>query len=173
MRQYLDLLSHVLDYGTDRSGAGDTLQAIRDGGFAPPLERPGAADLTAHVDFPRLAAVARAHGAAVHGPISQGRLLSALGLFPEAPLDPAHPNPQRSWVASKLTPFSARMVTEKLSCRRGGKNREYVRILVNDVEQPLEFCGRGDGLCEVGAFVESQVYARNDGEGDWEKCFAA
>jgi hypothetical protein len=61
------------------------------------------------------------------------------------------------------------MVTERLEC---GYVKEYVRILVNDELQPLKFCGAGgDGLCELGAFVESQAYARSDGAGDFEKCF--
>lgn len=70
-----------LDYGRAESGPGDTLQALRDGRPAPPLERPGEADLTAHVDFAALARTARAAGAAVHGPVPQGRFLAALGLF--------------------------------------------------------------------------------------------
>lgn len=70
-----------LDYGRAESGPGDTLQALRDGRPAPPLEHPGEADLTAHVDFAALARAARAAGAAVHGPVPQGRFLAALGLF--------------------------------------------------------------------------------------------
>ena len=67
-----------------------------------------------------------------------------------------------------MVPFSAQMVTEKVLCR----GKEYVRIFVNDALQPLEVCGaKEDGLCELGAFVESQVYARSDGSGDFEKCF--
>lgn len=59
---------------------------------------------------------------------------------------------------------------EKLRC---GDDGEYIRILVNDAVQPLEFCGANeDGLCTLGAFVESQAYARNNGNGDWEKCFS-
>ncbi len=71
----------LLDYGPDRPGNGDTLQALRDGRPAPPLDAPGEADLTAHVDFPALRAIALAEGAAVWGPESQGAFLSALGLF--------------------------------------------------------------------------------------------
>ena len=54
----------------------------------------------------------------------------------------------------------------------GGGGGEFVRLLVNDAVQPLEFCGGDEeGLCTVEAFVDSQAYARNDGEGDFEKCF--
>ena len=48
---------------------------------------------------------------------------------------------------------------------------EYVRIFVNDVRQPLEFCGADeDGMCKLKQFVNSQEYARNDGFGDFEGC---
>lgn len=96
-------------------------------------------------------------------------IYAAMGLFPQhLALDPSRPDPKRSWVASRLVPFAARMITEKLMC---GKT-EYVRVFVNDARQPLKFCGAGeDGLCELGAFVASQVYARHDGNGDFEKCF--
>lgn len=48
---------------------------------------------------------------------------------------------------------------------------EYVRIFVNDVRQPLDFCGAGeDGMCKLCDFVKSQEYARNDGFGDFEGC---
>ena len=70
-----------LDYGPDRPGTGDTLQALRNGASSPPLEHAGEADLTAHVDFPLLAHLARQAGAAVHGPDGQGAFLAGLGLF--------------------------------------------------------------------------------------------
>jgi NADH dehydrogenase [ubiquinone] 1 alpha subcomplex assembly factor 7 len=43
------------------------------------LDDPGDADLSTHVDFAAFAAAARAAGAAVHGPVAQGRFLAALG----------------------------------------------------------------------------------------------
>lgn len=73
------------------------------------------------------------------------------------------------------------MVTERLSCLIPGNRTSqteangnvYVRILVDDALQPLEFCGANeDGICQLDAFVKSQSYARNDGEGDFEKCYA-
>jgi SAM-dependent MidA family methyltransferase len=70
----------VVDYGYAKSAPGETLQAVRGHRFHPPLEAPGEADLTAHVDFERLAAAARAEGAAVHGPVGQGAFLRALGI---------------------------------------------------------------------------------------------
>ena len=48
--------------------------------FHDPLADPGAADLTAHVDFEALSTAARQAGAAAHGPIPQGAFLTALGI---------------------------------------------------------------------------------------------
>ncbi|HBK04740.1 MAG TPA: methyltransferase [Acetobacteraceae bacterium] len=70
-----------LDYGPARSAAGDSLQALADKRPVNPLTVAGSADLTAHVDFADLGAIAKAHGAAVQGPETQGAFLSALGLF--------------------------------------------------------------------------------------------
>jgi len=70
-----------LDYGPERSAPGESLQAIRAGRQADPLEAPGEADLTAHVDFAALARFAQAAGAASWGPIPQGPFLARLGLF--------------------------------------------------------------------------------------------
>ncbi|KAJ7581514.1 acid phosphatase [Mycena floridula] len=93
---------------------------------------------------------------------------SALGLFNQStPLDPTCSGGRRTWIAAHMVPFSARMITEKLACQ----GKEFVRILVNDALQPLEFCQGKDGLCELDAFVQSQAYARNDGDGDFERCF--
>src|SRR5262249_41868156 len=65
----------VIDYGHAESAAGDTLQAVGRHGFADPLATAGEVDLTAHVDFAALARTARAAGAHVHGPLSQGEFL--------------------------------------------------------------------------------------------------
>lgn len=70
-----------MDYGPQASAAGESLQAIRDGAPTDPLDRPGSADLTAHVDFASLADTAAWEGAAVHGPVAQGLFLARLGLF--------------------------------------------------------------------------------------------
>jgi SAM-dependent MidA family methyltransferase len=70
-----------LDYGPEHSGFGDSLQAIAQGKSADPLGPPGAADLTAHVDFAALAVAARAAGGSVQGPEPQGLFLARLGLF--------------------------------------------------------------------------------------------
>ncbi len=75
----------IIDYGYDGGPVvGDTLQALRKHAFAPVLESPGDADITAHVDFAALAAAARAGGAQSHGPVTQGELLTRLGVVQRA-----------------------------------------------------------------------------------------
>jgi NADH dehydrogenase [ubiquinone] 1 alpha subcomplex assembly factor 7 len=71
----------LLDYGPERSAAGDSLQALSKGGPVDPLSAPGTVDLTAHVDFAAFAAAARDAGAVTHGPLPQGVFLTRLGLF--------------------------------------------------------------------------------------------
>jgi len=70
----------VIDYGHDRSGAGETLQAVSDHGYVDALAQPGEVDLTAHVDFQALAEAAESMGARVFGPVAQGRFLRQLGV---------------------------------------------------------------------------------------------
>ncbi|MEK7265780.1 MAG: SAM-dependent methyltransferase [Pseudomonadota bacterium] len=70
----------IVDYGHLHSGAGDTLQAVRRHAYWPVLASPGRADITAHVNFERMARAAFAAGAAAHGPLSQGDFLQRLGL---------------------------------------------------------------------------------------------
>ena len=70
----------IIDYGHQQPGFGDTLQAVKLHRRHDALDEPGAADLTAHVDFSALASEARREGANVFGPIPQGRFLRALGI---------------------------------------------------------------------------------------------
>jgi NADH dehydrogenase [ubiquinone] 1 alpha subcomplex assembly factor 7 len=70
----------VIDYGHLRSEAGDTLQAIAQHSFADPLQNPGQADVTAHVDFEALGRAAEDVGARVHGPVTQSEFLKRLGI---------------------------------------------------------------------------------------------
>ncbi|MFN3943790.1 MAG: class I SAM-dependent methyltransferase [Allosphingosinicella sp.] len=70
----------IVDYGHERSGVGDTLQAVSAHAFADPWREPGERDLTAHVDFQALAEAARAAGADVCGPATQGDWLKAMGI---------------------------------------------------------------------------------------------
>ena len=48
------LAALIIDYGHEETGFGDTLQAVRRHRFADALAAPGAADLSAHVDFAEL-----------------------------------------------------------------------------------------------------------------------
>jgi NADH dehydrogenase [ubiquinone] 1 alpha subcomplex assembly factor 7 len=72
-----------IDYGNWIS-RGDTFQALRQHAPEDPLAHPGAADLTAHVDFEPLARAARAAGAATSALTPQGVLLERLGITPRA-----------------------------------------------------------------------------------------
>jgi SAM-dependent MidA family methyltransferase len=68
----------LFDYGYWGPAFGDTLQALRHNVYADPLDQPGDADLTTHVDFHHLAAAAQP--ALFHGPVSQGDFLETLGI---------------------------------------------------------------------------------------------
>lgn len=71
------------DYGYLTPAPGDSFQALRRHGFADPLAEPGKADLTAHVDFAALAAVARSAGLAAQL-TTQGDFLLRMGLLERA-----------------------------------------------------------------------------------------
>ncbi len=70
----------IVDYGYAVPAFAETLQAVRRHRFVDPLDDPGTADLSAHVDFGGLRRAAEAAGAAVHGPVPQGAFLRALGI---------------------------------------------------------------------------------------------
>jgi NADH dehydrogenase [ubiquinone] 1 alpha subcomplex assembly factor 7 len=71
----------IVDYGHERSGVGDTLQAVAAHSYADPWLDPGERDLTAHVDFQALAEAARAEeGVRLYGPVGQGAWLKAMGI---------------------------------------------------------------------------------------------
>ncbi len=88
----------IVDYGHARSGFADTFQALRRHRFADPLEQPGEADLTFHVDFEVLAGAAKAKNADVFGPVTQGRFLTALGIR------------QRSEILKRSAPAYAQLI---------------------------------------------------------------
>ena len=71
----------IVDYGDWRS-RGDTMQALRAHRFDDPLAHPGAADLTAHVDFEALARAA--HPLRATALTTQGALLDRLGITARA-----------------------------------------------------------------------------------------
>jgi SAM-dependent MidA family methyltransferase len=70
----------LIDYGRDRPGPGDTLQALHRHRKVDPLEQPGAADLTMWADFPRVLEAAVHAGADVTGCRGQGEFLRLLGI---------------------------------------------------------------------------------------------
>ncbi|SDF10336.1 class I SAM-dependent methyltransferase [Limimaricola pyoseonensis] len=71
----------VVDYGA-ADATGDSFQAVQGHRKVDPLEAPGSADLTAHVDFGALARAAAP--AACAGPVAQGVFLERLGITPRA-----------------------------------------------------------------------------------------
>jgi SAM-dependent MidA family methyltransferase len=68
-----------IDYGYFPNEPGSTLRAFQHHRPVSALATPGAADLSAHVDFAAFAEAARAAGAVTYGPVGQGRFLEALG----------------------------------------------------------------------------------------------
>jgi NADH dehydrogenase [ubiquinone] 1 alpha subcomplex assembly factor 7 len=70
----------IIDYGYAEPEGADTLQALRNHRKVDPIESPGEADLTAHVDFARIAQLAADANLNVHGPITQGAFLRGLGI---------------------------------------------------------------------------------------------
>ena len=70
----------LVDYGYIAPEGADTLQALQRHKKVDPLDAPGEADLTAHVDFGRVARLAREAGLGVGGPMSQANFLRALGI---------------------------------------------------------------------------------------------
>jgi len=74
----------IIDYGHPHSAVGDTLQAVRRHRPVDPLDAPGTADLTAHVDFARVASTAASTGLRSWGPVTQGAFLAQLGIHARA-----------------------------------------------------------------------------------------
>ncbi|WP_374306014.1 class I SAM-dependent methyltransferase [Methylocella sp.] len=92
----------AIDYGYEQPARGETLQAMKGHRFVDPLESPGEADLTAHVDFSALARAAKGAGAAAHGPLEQGEFLTRLGLVERAAALAAANEAQRALVEAAL-----------------------------------------------------------------------
>ncbi len=92
----------LIDYGYEGPAVGETVQAVRGHQFTNPFDNPGEHDLTAHVDFATLRAMANLTGAHVHGPVAQGHWLTALGIGARAAaLAKAHPE-RRSEIEAAL-----------------------------------------------------------------------
>jgi NADH dehydrogenase [ubiquinone] 1 alpha subcomplex assembly factor 7 len=98
-----------IDYGYFPTAPGPTLRALQNHRPVSALAAPGAVDLSAHVDFAAFTEAARATGAEVHGPISQGRFLTTLGAglrleALSARATPAQRQSLESWVRRLLEP---------------------------------------------------------------------
>jgi NADH dehydrogenase [ubiquinone] 1 alpha subcomplex assembly factor 7 len=115
----------IIDYGHTRSDAGDTFQAIARHSFADPLQNPGLADVTAHVDFEALARAAEDVGARVHGPVSQGEFLRRLGIEQRAAALMAKAAPE---VAADITGALKRLTEGG----RGGMGAMFKVLAVSD-----------------------------------------
>ncbi|KPF91719.1 ATP synthase subunit beta [Novosphingobium sp. AAP83] len=69
-----------IDYGYGEPSLGSSLQAVRDHTKVDVFAAPGEADLTAHVDFSVLAAIAQSRNVRWLGTVEQGLWLRALGI---------------------------------------------------------------------------------------------
>lgn len=79
-------LALIIDYGHQHYGLGETLQAVKAHAKVSPLNNPGEADLTAHVNFVALKNLAHKYGLVSYGPIEQGKFLKSLGIERRAEL---------------------------------------------------------------------------------------
>ncbi|GAA5915592.1 hypothetical protein JCM6882_006387 [Rhodosporidiobolus microsporus] len=95
--------------------------------------------------------------------------LTTIGLK-KGPALPANERPEgQEWFSSKIIPFGARLVTEKLTCSGG----DYVRFFLNDELLNPSFCSGADastGLCSLDNFVASQTYVKANGKGEYAQC---
>ncbi|MCC7251170.1 SAM-dependent methyltransferase [Hyphomicrobium sp.] len=74
----------LVDYGHAKSGFGDTLQGVAGQQHVSPFHAPGDTDLSAQVDFQRLAEACRRAGLAVETTLPQAELLGRLGIVERA-----------------------------------------------------------------------------------------
>lgn len=116
-------------------------------------------------------------------------MISALGIIrDDEPLPPKGPPPvNRLFVASRMVPFAAELVVEKLACSIPDfdqptastitfdqpASNEYVRVVLNGGVVPLVFeeCSNAElgvslGLCPLEGFVRAQAFSQSGG--NWE-----
>ncbi len=74
----------VIDYGHEKSGFGDTFQAVRSHQSVSPLTSPGKCDLTSHVDFQAISKAVSQIGIEAGRILTQGEFLLNLGLLERA-----------------------------------------------------------------------------------------
>ena len=70
----------IIDYGHSRTSIGETLQGIKNHQIHSVLEKPGTADITAHVDFDALKRAVSSTKTKFFGPITQGEFLRRIGI---------------------------------------------------------------------------------------------
>ncbi len=113
----------AVDYGYAETQAGETLQAVRQHGFADVLEAPGEADLSAHVDFGALGRVARDLGLRVEPVVAQRDFLGRMGIVERASaLARANPGQVEAIAAAlrRLTDSSEMGTLFKVFCASAG-----------------------------------------------------
>jgi SAM-dependent MidA family methyltransferase len=111
----------IIDYGSMVTSFGDTLQAVMNHEFDPPLAHPGEADLTSHVDFEDLAKVALSTGVHLNGGLRQGEFLYGLGLAERA-----------SSLARDKEPTEQRLIAaavDRLAGEGAGKMGELFKVI--------------------------------------------
>src|SRR5690606_24660274 len=97
----------IIDYGHRQPGLGDTLQSLSQHKYADVLEAPGLRDITAHVDFATFRTAAE-DLVRVHGAVTQGEFLRALGIETRAEALAANATPeQRDDIAAALHRLTA------------------------------------------------------------------
>lgn len=113
----------AIDYGYDRTQAGETLQGVSRHQFADVLERPGEIDLSAHVDFDALGRVASAMGLDVAPVVPQRDFLGRLGIVERATMlaraNPGHLD-QLSAALRRLTHEEEMGTLFKVFCASSG-----------------------------------------------------
>ncbi|MFK0273750.1 class I SAM-dependent methyltransferase [Ensifer sp. NPDC090286] len=111
----------IIDYGHMATGYGDTLQAVLDHEYDPPLASPGRADLTSHVDFEQLARRAKTDDVQINGLAHQGDFLVGLGLLERAA--------SLGRDKDALTQETIRQDVERLAGAGAGKMGELFKVL--------------------------------------------
>ena len=119
----------AIDYGYERTRTGETLQAVRRHAFADPLESPGEADISAHVDFEALGTAARAVGLELAPLRTQDWFLHHLGIE------------ERAAMLSRANPGQAGEI-ERALARLTGKDQMGELFKV--------FCAHSPGLVAPG-----------------------
>ena len=93
----------AIDYGYGKTQTGETLQAVARHAFADPLEAPGEADISAHIDFEALGVAARSVGLATAPLTTQDWFLRHLGIEARAEMlikaNPQHAETVRAALA--------------------------------------------------------------------------